>query len=356
MWTRRWRQQLLQKFLPQPQYSEETSGTQKSLPHIYVKENRQEISMTLFKTKKKKNHVRVCKHVCCFTSEKVTSPGMMKAQLEATAGSLYNSGLHEEPECTDLSQKRSSWGAAWCFGCGTDWSSAPSSGPVSSTPGQWWPRAERSGQCLVMRRRWPTCLPAPASERASPRWGPVGPTSRRCSGWWDAGSQSLLASVQRGPPMAAGRTWGGAEPWSGPSSSASPSHWRSPSACCGSGWLGPSCENAVRSWGPVSEPSWEPCWWMAAAAGRTERGWSPWSGPGRASPERRGWTGPSRSTTGTAGCSWAKGLMRYPWCWLRKELKAVTAAWLCCVAFYMSRPGCRGVTSHLCRFSQTITV
>lgn len=66
-----------------------------------------------------------------------------------------------------------------------------------------------------------------SSAPALPRWGPVGLTGKRCSEWWGAESQSWSESGWLVPLNVGGMIWGDAEPWSNPSSSASPSRWQS---------------------------------------------------------------------------------------------------------------------------------
>lgn len=66
-----------------------------------------------------------------------------------------------------------------------------------------------------------------SSAPAPRRWGPAGPTGRRCSGWWGAVSRSWSGSVRLVPQRVEGVTWDDAWLLSDPSSSASPSRWLS---------------------------------------------------------------------------------------------------------------------------------
>lgn len=191
--------------------------------------------------------------------------------------------LHCNARCTDPLWNYSSHDAPWRCGCnaarGT--SSALGFGSEAEVPG---PRCSLPGGscgCQVRRCRWPTGLPVPdAAGTAPPRWGPAGPTGRRCSGWWGAGSRSLSASARPGPRREAGRSGGGAWPWSEPSSSASPSRSRSVSVCCGFLAPGPTSgrdptgsEATIR--GSENIQTWPSLGWTAPAAGQTETGWSP---------------------------------------------------------------------------------
>lgn len=70
-----------------------------------------------------------------------------------------------------------------------------------------------------------------SSAAAPPRWGPAAQTGRRCTGWWGAASRSWLGSAPVVPRRLEGTSWGDSGLWSDPSSSASPSRWRSAASC-----------------------------------------------------------------------------------------------------------------------------
>ncbi len=152
-----------------------------------------------------------------------------------------------------------------------------------------------------MSCRWSSCS---SCGSALLHWDPAEQTETRCSVWWAGASRSWSGFGLQELRTEAGRSWDGGELWSDPSSSASPSHWRSAVARSGSSVL--ICASSwqhLQVWLILS---------MQAGPRGTRRSPGPWMDPARRCLERKRCktrTLSSNSSTGSAGCG-----LSFPYC------------------------------------------